>query len=194
LRRDADRAEEPACDGAEECLRELVVRQAFDLAGERVADPGPQRPVERALTELETELCDCPVDVPVVELDAFDGVPLAALPVPLIEAARRAASDSAELRVVEREGRDDVVGGSGWVRITRCRLFGADGHAPHGTGGRRGNDGNGGTLPPIRWRPRSHLRFPQLIAGIAKRCRQANAAGTMAARWPRSALRSGAGL
>ena len=73
----------------------------------------PQRAIQRALAEVQAHLRDRLIHVAVVELDALHGIPLAALPVAVVEARGRAARDGAELSVVVREGFRDAVGAFG---------------------------------------------------------------------------------
>ena len=64
---------------------------------------------------------DAAVDVLVVELDALDRVLLAAAPVAVLEALRRAPRDGAELGVVVREGVDQRLGAVRDQRVARTR-------------------------------------------------------------------------
>src|SRR5262249_20945364 len=133
--RDADGAEQPAADGAEEGLGELRVGERHDLCGELAANLLPQAAVGGVPPELEAQRGNGLVDVLVVQLDALDRIALAALPVARVEALRRTARDGTELRVVAGKGLDDVAGtlargrdggGIHAARVSRSRWGGMD--------------------------------------------------------------------
>src|SRR5215475_5486599 len=129
--RNADGAEEPAADRAEEGFGELRVGQRHDLRGELGASLLPEAPLGCLGTEREAQRGDGLVDVLVVQLDALDRIPLDPLPVARVEALRGAARDGPELRVVAGKGLDDLAGtlargGDGGrihaARVSRSRL------------------------------------------------------------------------
>jgi hypothetical protein len=74
-----------------------------DLEFEGLADRHPQGPILRAVGQPQPELSDRDVDPAIVQIDALDGVALAALPVTRFEALRRAPRDGAEVGVVAGE-------------------------------------------------------------------------------------------
>ena len=83
---DADRAEGAAGDRVEEGLVEFQVRQRVDQFGEAALDAAPQRALRRVLAEPLAHLRDGAVDALVVQLDALDGIALAAAPIARFEA------------------------------------------------------------------------------------------------------------
>jgi hypothetical protein len=99
----ADRAEQPARDRAEEGLAELFVCEAGDLIREQRADRDPEFAVQRPLAEPQLQFGDRDVDPAVIEVDALDGIALAAFPVARLEALRGAARDRAEVGVIAGE-------------------------------------------------------------------------------------------
>ena len=102
---DADRAEGAARDGVEEGLVELQVRQLVDQLGKAALDAAPERALGRILAaEPLAHVRDGAIDALVVELDTLDRIALAAAPVALLEALRRAPRDGAKLGVVVGEG------------------------------------------------------------------------------------------
>ena len=107
---DADRAEGLARDRAEERLDEFVVRQRIDDFVEPALDARPDGAFVHVLAQALAHELDAARDVLVVELDALHRIFLAATPVALLEALRRAPRDQAEFRVVVREGVDQQPG------------------------------------------------------------------------------------
>ena len=100
---DADRAEQPPRNGAEEGPCERRVRQSRAALQEPIPQQTPQITVGRLATEHRAHLGDGAIDPKIVEIDALDRVLLAAVPVAGLETRLRSPSDRAEVRVVPGE-------------------------------------------------------------------------------------------
>ena len=87
---DADGAEGLARDRAEERLGKLAVGQRVDHLVEPPLDARPDGALVHFVAEARAHQLDACPDVLLVQLDALDRVLLAAAPVALLEALRRA--------------------------------------------------------------------------------------------------------
>ena len=110
---DARRQEQPSRHRAEVGLRELDVGIRRDEFGEDRLRAHPHSSICRARTEHGLRMKHRAGYVLVVEVDAFRGVALHALPVAALEPPLRALRDRAELVVVGEEGVADRRGNAG---------------------------------------------------------------------------------
>ena len=98
------------------------------ISREAALDARPDRALLHVVAEPAPHQLDGAVDVAVVEVDALDGVLLAAAPVALLEALPRALRDRAELGVVVRERVDERLRA---VATSSSRLPVCDGSVVH---------------------------------------------------------------
>ena len=100
---DADRAEEPPRNGAEERPCERRVGQPGAALQEPITQQTPQIAVGGLVAVRRAHLGDGAIDPEIVEIDALDRVLLAAVPVAGLETRLRSPGDRAEVRVVPGE-------------------------------------------------------------------------------------------